>query len=331
MATKWGIVSAGKICSDFVTALSTLPPEEHKVVAVAARDLDRAKEFAETHNIPKAYGSYEELAKDPEVEIVYIGSINTEHNKLGKLFLNYSKHILCEKPLCMNKKEAQELINLAEKKNLFLLEAIWSRFNPIYRKVIDEIHSGTIGEVLQVQVNFGVKLEHKDRVTKKDLGGSVLLDIGVYCIQFATLILGKPEKIQATGHLNEQGVDDSIAAIFSYKDGKVAIISAHSRCSFVNEAKVIGTKGTIVVESPFWCPTSMKAADQAISIQLPDLNKKFYHVNSVLLKYEAEEVRRCLKEGLLESSGLTWQESLNIAEIQDEIRKQIGEVFDQDK
>lgn len=330
MATKWGIVSAGKISADFVTALSTLPPEDHQVIAVAARDLERAKEFAQTHNIPRAYGSYEELAKDSDVEIVYIGSINTEHNKLGKLFLNHNKHVLCEKPLCMNKKEAQELVDLAEEKNLFLLEAIWSRFNPIYRKVVEEIQSGTIGEVLQVQVDFGVKLEHKDRVTKKDLGGSVLLDIGVYCIQFATLILGKPDKIQATGHLNDSGVDDRFAALFSYKDGKVAILSAHSRCCLANEAKVVGTKGTITVNSPFWCPTSMKAVDQVISIQLPDLNKKFHYNNSSLLKYEAEEVRRCLREKLLESSGLTWQESLTIAEIEDEIRKQIGVVFEQD-
>lgn len=155
MALKWGIVSAGKICGDFVNAVGTLNVDEHQIVAVAARDLTRAKEFAKQFGIRNAYGSYEELAKDPDVEVVYVGTLNPYHMEVAILMLENNKHVLVEKPLCINEKQAQKLISYAKQKQLFLMEAIWSRFFPSYKYLQKQINNGMLGEIEKVDVSFG--------------------------------------------------------------------------------------------------------------------------------------------------------------------------------
>lgn len=166
MALKWGISSAGRISNDFVNAVGTLNEAEHQVIAVAARDLNRAKEFAERFCIPKAYSSYLELAEDPEVEVVYIGTLHPKHLEVGLLMLEHGKHVLCEKPLCMNEKQVRELVTYAKQKNLFLMEAIWSRLFPSYQYVRQQIQSGKLGEILSVDVDFGfARLADVDRIT----------------------------------------------------------------------------------------------------------------------------------------------------------------------
>ncbi|XP_067001941.1 trans-1,2-dihydrobenzene-1,2-diol dehydrogenase [Anabrus simplex] len=332
MATRWGIASAGKISHDFVTALSTLPSEEHVVVAVAARQLERAQEFAKLHKISKAYGSYEELAKDNNIDVVYIGSINPHHLSIGKLMLNSGKPILCEKPLTMNLKQTQELISLAREKKLFLMEAVWSRCFPVYEALKKEINAGALGEVVQVNATFGIPVEDVDRVMKKALGGSTILDLGVYCLQFALFIYGpvRPKNVVALGHLNDEGVDVSMSCIFTYENGKTAVLSTHARAQFPNEALVIGTKGTARVPNPFWCPTQVSLPDKTSEFILPTAALPFNFTNSAGLRYEAMEVRRCLKEGLLESPKITHQESLLLAELEDTLRKQLGVEYPED-
>jgi len=169
MALKWGIASAGKISHDFAVALSTLPEDEHSIVAVAARDLKRAEEFAKTFEIPKSYDSYEKLAKDPEIQIVYIGAIHPQHYDIGIMMLENGKHVLCEKPLCMNEKQARKLITYAERKKLFLMEAVWSRYFPAYQYIRKQIETGLLGNIEQVDVQFGFDLNEAERVQKKNL------------------------------------------------------------------------------------------------------------------------------------------------------------------
>lgn len=165
MALKWGIASAGKISHDFVNAIGTLSDNEHQVVAVAARDLIRANEFAERFCIRNAYGSYEELAKDPVVEIVYIGTLNPHHMEVAILMLENNKHVLVEKPLCINEKQARKLISYAERKQLFLMEAIWSRFFPSYQYLHKQIKNGMLGEIESVDVSLGFSgLDSVDRL-----------------------------------------------------------------------------------------------------------------------------------------------------------------------
>lgn len=164
MALKWGIASVGKISNDFVSALDTLSASDHSVVAAAARDQTRAEEFAKRFGIPKAYGSYVQLAQDPDVEIVYVGAINTQHLEVARLMLKNGKHVLVEKPLGLNLKQAKELISLAERKKLFLMEAIWSRHFPAYKYIHEQLNNGTLGEITSIEVEFGAEISHVDRL-----------------------------------------------------------------------------------------------------------------------------------------------------------------------
>nr|CAD7197741.1 unnamed protein product [Timema douglasi] len=361
MATRWGIASAGKISHDFVTALSVLPLAEHVVVAVAARQLSRAKDFAKLHNIKAAYGSYEELAKDPNVDVVYVGSIHPQHLQIASLMLSSGKPCLVEKPLTLNLKETKQLINLARNKKLFLMEAIWSRFFPVYQLLRDELKAGTLGDVLQVIANFGIPIEAVERIKQvfvymnysmifnkylgcmvilKELGGGSILDLGVYLLQLAVLVFGPviPEKILASGDLNKEGVDSSMAAILNYGAGKVATLSTHTRGTFPNEAFIVGTKGTIKIHSPFWCPTTIETPTKKSEFPVPPCSTPFNHVNSSALSYEAQEVRRCLRQGnccitrmgLIESPEMSHAESLVLAELEDKLRAAVGTRYPQD-
>lgn len=332
MAIKWGIASAGKISHDFVTAVRTLPASEHEIVGVAARELSRAQSFSELHKIKKAYGSYEELAKDKDIEVVYLGMLNPQHFDVAKLMLNNGKHVLCEKPLTMNLKQTKQLIDLAKEKKLFLMEGIWSRCFPVYEAVKKEIDSGSIGEVQQVLVSFGFRMPEIDRLNKKQLGGGTVLDLGVYTIQFASFIFDNevPHTVRAGGCLNEEGVDLSVSASFHYKGNRTATILTHSLVHLPNEAYVIGTKGMIKIPK-FWCPTAITLpSGTEINEPTPQAEHKFNFVHSCGLRYEADEVRRCILKGMLESPKVTHDASLLIAQLEDEIRRQVGVVYPED-
>ncbi|XP_076659403.1 trans-1,2-dihydrobenzene-1,2-diol dehydrogenase [Halictus rubicundus] len=332
MATRWGIAGAGKISHDFVSALSTLSESEHVVVAVAAKELSRAQTFSETHKIKKAYDSYLKLAQDKDIDIVYIGTIHPLHLEVAKLMLNNGKHVLCEKPLTMNYKQASELVNLAKSKNLFLMEAIWSRCFPAYEIIQKEIQSGSIGEVYQVLVSFGFNLDGVDRLSTKKLGGGAILDLGVYGIQFACLIFNHevPQRVQASGCLNEDGVDVSTSATFHYKGDRTATILFHSKVDMPNEAYIMGTKGMIKIPQ-FWCPSKVELSNgKVLDLPLPKTNVKFNFINSVGLRFEADEARKCILKGMIESPKIPHDASLLIAQLEDEIRKQVGVVYDED-
>ncbi|XP_046591488.1 trans-1,2-dihydrobenzene-1,2-diol dehydrogenase isoform X1 [Neodiprion lecontei] len=332
MAVRWGIAGAAKISHDFVTALASLPEGEHTVVGIAARDLSRAKTFANLHKIGNAYGNYKDLANDSNVEIVYIGVLNPQHLEVATLMLNNGKHVLCEKPLTLNLKQTTELINLAKAKGLFLMEAVWSRCFPTYEWIKKEIESGNLGEVKQVIGSFGISAPKVDRLIKKDLGGGGILDLGVYVLQLASFVYNgeKPISIKAGGHLNEDGVDISMSATLLYKEGRTATVMTHCHVKLPNEALIIGTKGTLRVPL-FWCPTDIVLpSGETKSITLPEPKHPLNFINSVGLRYEAMEVRRCLRAGLKESPLISHKESLLLAELEDEIRRQIGVFYAED-
>ncbi|CAL8142790.1 unnamed protein product [Orchesella dallaii] len=333
MALRWGILGCGKISNDFVSSLTTYSEDQHKVVACAARSFDSAKQFAEKNGISKAYGSYEELVKDPDVQVTYIGSVNNQHLPIAKLAMENGKHVLLEKPMGINVRETKELIELARAKKVFLMEAIWSRFFPAYQRLREELAKGSIGDVVQLTCNFGTLLTHKDRCQLKELGGGTILDIGIYNIQFVSLVMGgqRPEKIIATGTLNEHGVDDGSSTTLIYPNGVTATIVTNGRCKMECDACVYGTKGFLKLPNTFWCPTKLITSNGSEDFELPKLKDRVVNGrNGQGLAYEAEEVRRCLSEGLLESSLMTLDESLLIAEIMESIRKQIGVVYPQD-
>ncbi|XP_055302890.1 trans-1,2-dihydrobenzene-1,2-diol dehydrogenase-like [Sitodiplosis mosellana] len=330
MALKWGIAAAGRISHDFANSLSTLNQDDHKVVAVAARDLSRAEEFAKKFNIVQAYGSYVELAQDPNVEVVYIGTLNPQHFEVATLMLEHGKNVLVEKPLCINEKQAHKLITLAKESKLFLMEAIWSRLFPSYQYIRKQIEDGVLGEVTSVEVEFGFA-SLKIKIEKKDLGGGTVLDLGVYAIQLCQWVFKQvPISITATGKLNDEGVDDEVAAEINYGDNKVGKIKTSALNTLSNTAKISGTRGQITVPT-FWCPTSIIVDGAEISWPLSKAKYQFNSTNSCGLRYEAEEVRKCIRDGKLESKNVTHNESLLIAHIEDEIRKQIGVKYPKDE
>ncbi|KAL0129798.1 hypothetical protein PUN28_001803 [Cardiocondyla obscurior] len=328
---RWGIASAGKISHDFVTALGSLPANEHNVIAVAARDLSRAKSFAKLHEIKKAYDDYAKLALDKEIDIVYIGALNPQHLDIAMLMLKHDKHVLCEKPLTMNLKQTTELINYAKSKKLFLMEAVWSRCFPLYDTIRKELASGNLGDIHQVNVSFGFKMPEKERITSKDLGGGTILDLGVYCLQFACLIYNNemPESIKTNGFVNENGVDVSMSAVLTYKGNRTATITTHALVDLPNEAYVCGTKGTMKVPF-FWCPTTLELPSGTMNVALPKVKHQTNCINSAGLSYEAVEARNCILKGLTESPKVSHETSLLLAKLEDELRKQLGVVYPQD-
>lgn len=330
---NWGIAGSGKICNDFVVALSSLPKNDHNVVAVAARSQDSADSFAKTHSIPKSYQGYNSLAKDPNVQIVYVGVLNPQHFDVSKMMLENGKHVLCEKPLTMNEKQTRQLIDLAKNKKLFLMEAVWSRCFPAYEELRTIVEKNEIGEIQQVNVNFGFNLTNVERLQTKEMGGGSILDLGVYVLQFQQFIFRglKPIKVVASGNLNKYGTDANAAAIITYPGEKMAVVSCNATAELDNTARISGTKGSVTIPF-FWCPKEINILGKLKAFNWPKIkygNLNF--INSEGLSYEAEEARKCIKSGLIESPKITHEESLQLAQLMDSLRKQVGVLFPADE
>ncbi|XP_007536031.1 trans-1,2-dihydrobenzene-1,2-diol dehydrogenase [Erinaceus europaeus] len=334
MALHWGIVSAGLIASDFTTMLRMLPRSEHQVVAVAARDLSRAKEFARKHDIPKAYGSYEELAKDPNVEVVYIGTQHPQHKAAVLLSLAAGKAVLCEKPMGVNAAEVREMVAEARSRGLFLMEAIWTRFFPASETLRSVLAQGALGELRVARAEFGKDLTHVRRAVDWAQAGGGLLDIGIYCIQFISMVFRgqRPEKISAVGRIHETGVDDTVTVLLQYPGGVHASFTCSITAKLSNTASVSGTKGMAKILEPCWCPTELVVKGDHQEFPLPPApNKEFNFTNGPGMMYEAKHVRECLRKGLKESPVIPLAESELLADILEEVRKAIGVTFPQDK
>ncbi|CAD0194934.1 unnamed protein product [Chrysodeixis includens] len=333
MTLRWGIVSAGLISGDFANAMNTFPDKGDQVIAaVAARDISKAEEFAKTYNIAKVFGSYEALAKSKDIDIAYIGTLNPYHYELSKLFLENGKHVLCEKPLCLNAKQSESLIKLAKKKNLFLMEAIWSRFSPAYLDLEKELESGKLGEPRLVEGNFGFVCE-SDRMFKKVYGGGAILDIGIYLLQLSQYVFKEePQKVTTIGSLCEDGVDVSETVILEYSGGRRAVLNVDSTLDISIKATVYGTKGRYVLHEPFHFPLETTVSDgskKSFPIHTSSIPYNF-GANSAGLVYQTVNIAKCIREGKIESPRMSHKESLLLAKLMDTVRKQLGAHFDAD-
>ncbi|XP_034254346.1 trans-1,2-dihydrobenzene-1,2-diol dehydrogenase-like [Thrips palmi] len=326
MALRWGVACAGQICHDFLTAMGTLPAGDHQVVAVAARDMQRAKDFAALHKIPVAYASYEELAANKDVEIVYIGSVCTNHYEMATMFLQHGKHVLCEKPLTLSSRDTIALVELAKSKRRFFMEAVWSRFFPAYEYIREQLASGAIGDIVQVNANMTIHFPEGSRVRTKSQGGGTVLDFGVYVLQLVLMVFGPrmPLEVRAVGHVNNTGCDDATAVVLKYPGNRTAMVGTSALADMNNDAVIWGTKGFIKIVDPFWCPTKVVSGNETKEFPLPPGAHPYFNRNSSGLRFEADEVKRCIRQGLLECPKMMHEESITIAKIQDEIRKQIG-------
>ena len=317
---RWGIIGTGFIASKFVEALQFLP--EAELVAVGSRAPATAKKFGRAFGIPHQHNSYNKLANDPDVDVVYIATPHPFHMENTILCLKAGKAVLCEKPFALNASQVQQMVKVARAKRLFLMEAMWTRFLPIITKVREWLGQGLIGPVRFLQVDFGFKGSEnpKGRHLNLQLAGGALLDVGVYTIALASMVFGKrPTKVTSTAHIGQTGVDEQSAMLLGYRDGQLAVLSCAVRTQTPQEAFIAGTKGMIRIHSPFWSATTT-----TISIEgKKDETVKIPHECNGF-EYEAREVMQCLQAGKLESDNMPLDESLSIVKTMDEIRAQWG-------
>ncbi|BFZ05317.1 hypothetical protein BsWGS_08356 [Bradybaena similaris] len=330
MATRWAVCGAGKISHDFCLALlSSLPKTEHQIVAVAARDKKSAESFAAKFDIPKSFDSYEELASLPDVDVVYIGTIHINHVENSLLFINAGKSVLCEKPMSLTLEGCQKVLKAAQEKGVLFVEAIWSRFFPVYKFIQEYIKSGEIGDVVMVQANFSVNIISIPRVHDPDLGGGGLLDLGIYVVQAANLVFkGKPEKIIAECSKADSGVDKTGTVILRYPGDKFASLTYSTEgAGGANSFAIRGKKGNVVIPDLFWCPNRVVLPDNSVKyFELPKVEDgaTFNFTNSQGLAYEAQGVRDCLLKGLKESPYVSHSDIETIHYIMQEILNQFG-------
>ncbi|WP_199808286.1 Gfo/Idh/MocA family protein [Streptomyces sp. NRRL S-1022] len=321
-SVRWGILATGGIAATFAADLVDLPDAE--IVAVASRRREPAEAFAERFGVARAYGDWESLARDPDIDVVYVATPHSAHRAAAGLCLAAGRNVLCEKPFTLNLREAEELVALAREHDRFLMEAMWMYCNPLVRRLKALVDDGAIGDVRTVQADFGLAgpFPAAHRLRDPALGGGALLDLGVYPVSFAQLLLGEPDGVAARAVLSEEGVDLQTGALLSWDSG--ALASVH--CSIVGgtgaTASVTGTRGRIDIPSGFFHPDRLVlhrdgrdpeefAADPADGPRTS-------------MRHEAEEVMRALRAGEKESPLVPLDGTLAVMRTLDAVRERIG-------
>ena len=317
---RWGILGTGHIARKFAEGLAFQPDAE--LVAIGSRSQATAVAFGDDFDVRRRYASYEALAGDPDVQVVYVATPHTLHRDNSRLCLQAGKAVLCEKPFAINAAEAAELIELARERQLFLMEAMWTRFLPLFVEVRSLLAQEVIGEVRMVTADFGFRAEPIDprsRLFDPALGGGALLDVGIYPVTLAFMVLGRPAQAMSMAHLGRTGVDEQAAIILGYEQGQLAVLTTATRTETPQEATLFGTQGSIKIHSPWWRSThltlSIKGAPDRV-IERPIASNGY--------NYEAAEVIRCLRAGRLESEVMPLDETLAMMCTLDEIRAQWG-------
>lgn len=317
--TRWGILATGAIARAFVGDLRLVPGAE--VVAVGSRSVEAARTFADTHGIPRAYGSWAELAADAEVDVVYVATPHAAHGDATAICLAQGRAVLCEKPFTLDRASSAELTEVARARGVFLMEAMWMRCNPLVLRMLELLGDGAIGEVTSVQADFGVAgpFPPESRMRAKALGGGALLDLGVYPVSLAHLVLGRPDHIRSWAKISPEGVDENTGLVFGYDSGAVATLSCGIVGATPVAAAVTGTRGRIELPAPFFRPGHLTLyRNDAEPETIPG------DVVGMGYQHEAAEVQRCLAEGLLESPLVPHATTLEVMELLDTIREQIG-------
>ncbi|MCC7265228.1 MAG: Gfo/Idh/MocA family oxidoreductase [Candidatus Latescibacteria bacterium] len=315
--TRWGILGTGSIAKKFAEGLTALP--EARLVAVGSRTAEAAAAFGERYQVPHRHASYEALARDPEVEAIYISTPHTLHCENTLLCLGEGKAVLCEKPFAINSAQATQMVGAARDRGVLLMEAMWTRFLPVMGWVRQSLPQ--IGQVRLVSADFGFRAGYnrQSRLFAPELGGGALLDVGIYVLSFASMILGpRPAQLASATSLGESGVDEQSSLLLSYADGAQALLSCAVRTNTPQEARIIGTEGSILLDSPFWRGTAatLRTGGGQVRAELP------LHGNGY--NYEAAEIGRCLRAGETESLIIPLDETLAIMRLMDQARAQWG-------
>lgn len=314
---RWGILATGDIAATFAADLRLTPGAE--LTAVGSRRLESAQQFAERHGVSRAYGSYEQLAEDPDVDVVYVSTPHSMHRDNVLMCFDAGKAVLCEKALTLNARDAAQLVDVARDRGIFFMEAMWMRCNPNIVKIQELVAAGVIGDVTAVGADFGFvpdrPVDH--RLFDPTLGASAVLDIGIYAVTFAWLFMGAPLAVRSAGTLSEQGIDLSCASVFTYNAGEAALHCTMT-ASTPGRAYVGGTRGRIDVSRRFHAPSefTVTVGEQTTSHALPVAGRGYVH--------EAAEVHRCLRAGATQSSVVPLDETVAILRVLDQMRAQVG-------
>lgn len=316
---NWGVVSTGRIVSKVIADLQSL--EDANVIAVSSRSEERARAFADEHDIEWAYGSYQAMFNEPEIEAVYIATPHGQHYEIAMAALKSGKNVVCEKSLTINAAEARALVAEAAERDLFLMEAVWSRFTPAFARAMEILESGELGEASWVQADLGFKAQYDPqwRLFDPAAGGGALLDLAVYPLTWAIGTMGFPTSVQASADLNEDGVDLQTAITLGYSGVRHAQLMVSLNSSSTREARVSCTAGWLGTNAPLHNPTKLFIHP----VNGPARTEVFETVGENYT-YEFREATRCIQEGLNESPTMTWEHSINTMAIFDGIRHQLG-------
>src|SRR5690606_18305558 len=269
---RWGILGTGNIARQFARGLAVLP--DAQLLAVGSRSQASADAFGDMFSVKRRYTSYEALANDPDIDAVYVGTPHVFHKENTLLCLRHGKAVLCEKPFAIHANEAQEMIDFAREHKVFLMEAMWTRYMPSFVHLRELLAQRVIGDVRMIHSDFGfrARFNPEHRLFKPELGGGALLDVGIYPVSLASMVLGQPERIASLAHLGETGVDENTAMLLGYPDGALAVLSTAIRTSTPHVAILNGTEGRITIHSRWWVPSRMTVeifGKEAREIEMP--------------------------------------------------------------
>ncbi len=315
---KWGLLGCGKIAHKFAEDLGTIP--NAVLHAVASRDLKKAKDFGKLYNVYVCYGSYKELANNPDIDVVYIATPHVFHCENTLMCLNHQKAVLCEKPFAMNKTQVEEMIATAKKNQVFLMEALWTHFLPHYQYVLDMIKSKELGEAKTLRADFGFAstFDSEGRLFNQKLGGGSLLDVGIYPLFAALTMLGYPKKLNAKATIGKTGVDETCTIELEYENGATASLFSAITQKTDTEAIIVFEKGTIIINSRFHEPSSITVKKNGESKLLK------FEVNTNGYSFEAIHVQEMLLQNRIESTVMTFEKSLQLINLLDTVRDKIG-------
>ncbi len=315
---RWGILSTGRIAGVFATGLASLPDAE--LVAVGSRSAASAAAFAERFHVPRAYASYDELVADPDIDAIYIATPHSSHAEDALRAIAAGKAVLCEKPFTINATEAATVVAAARARGVFVMEAMWTRFLPVFVAIREQIAAGRIGEVRLLSADFGFRtaVNPASRLFDPALGGGALLDVGVYCVSLASMLFGPPTGIQSLANLGSTGVDEQAAILLGHASGAMALLATATRTDTPHEATILGTAGMIRVAAPWWAARAYRITVDGVTedCALPPLGNGYAH--------EAAEVARCVRAGLTESPIMPLDETIAIMRTLDALRAQWG-------
>ncbi len=317
-----GILGAGRIAAvmaDTVNKMNKAGDNSVKLYAVAAREMERAKTFASTNGIQKAFGSYEDMLCDSNLDFVYIATPHSHHYRHIKLCVNHGKHVLCEKAFTVNARQVEDILRYAKSKGVLVTEAIWTRYQPMRQMIGNVLSSGAIGNLKMLTANLCYTITEKERIVVPELAGGALLDVGVYTLNFAAMVFGHADGVQGMCTKNSKGVDISDSITLLWNDGRMAVLNASAEAVSDRSGIIYGDKGFVVVEN-INNPQGIKVYDRDYKL----VDEQVCPPQLTGYEYEVAETVRCINDGVLECPSMPHEETIYLMETMDHLRAQMS-------